>query len=550
MATIQFENGMRANFEGNPTPQDVDFVAQKLGITPKSQNKPKEKTGLEKTGGIINSIFPGEKIGEAIGTSKVKSDVLSGNQKGVVEADYSKLSPQAIERLKSKGVPTTLQGQREETAQGIKGPSAKEIAGDVAQIGLMFTPIGRVEAALSKGLSSVAPKLAGGILPKLGTGLATGYGFDVATNMKEDKENVFKPGIGTLVGGSIPLAGPAIKGLGKLGGEALGASTGTGFGSIKQGLESSMAGGKGAEAFRQGLRGKVNPEQLVEEAKDSLGQIISNRTKSYQSQLSKLKTNTKQFDTTPIVEKFNKLLEDFRVTFTKKGIPDFSRSPKLRRYETDLGELSKVLAGWGKKEGDTTLVGVDRLKQVIDDFRIGSPDSTKFDSFVQSLRSEAKKIIKNEPGYDKLVSNYENSTDLIKDIQKGLSLGDKASTDTAFRKLTTVLRTNNEFRKQLVDELDKVAGGTLKSKIAGQQLNELLPRGLQRIVTGGGAGIATLGGFLVPFLKLAVLTSPRIVGEAVNALGLTLNKANVLKEAITKLGISSPGELLLNKLNK
>jgi len=54
----------------------------------------------------------------------------------------------------------------------------------------------------------------------------------------------------------------------------------------------------------------------------------------------------------------------------------------------------------------------------------------------------------------------------------------------------------------------------------------------------------------VPFLKLAVLTSPRIVGEAVNALGLTLNKANVLKEAITKLGISSPGELLLNKLNK
>ena len=32
MATIQFETGQKVNFEGNPTSQDVEEVANKLGI--------------------------------------------------------------------------------------------------------------------------------------------------------------------------------------------------------------------------------------------------------------------------------------------------------------------------------------------------------------------------------------------------------------------------------------------------------------------------------------------------------------------------------------
>lgn len=32
MTTIQFEGGQKVNFDGNPTPQDVDFVAQQIGV--------------------------------------------------------------------------------------------------------------------------------------------------------------------------------------------------------------------------------------------------------------------------------------------------------------------------------------------------------------------------------------------------------------------------------------------------------------------------------------------------------------------------------------
>src|SRR3990167_4084608 len=34
MATITFENGTKVNFQGNPTPRDIDEVAEKLNIRP------------------------------------------------------------------------------------------------------------------------------------------------------------------------------------------------------------------------------------------------------------------------------------------------------------------------------------------------------------------------------------------------------------------------------------------------------------------------------------------------------------------------------------
>lgn len=219
--------------------------------------------------------------------------------------------------------------------------------------------------------------------------------------------------------------------------------------------------------------------------------------------------------------------------------------------------LSKTLAEWGTREGDSTIAGVDKLKQVIDDFRIGSQDSKKFDTFVTSLRSEAKNIIRNNLTkskdlktlltYDKMLGDFEKSTKDIREIQKALSLGDKASTDTAFRKLSTVLRTNNEMRRQAVKELNDITGGTLIPKIAGQQLSEILPRGLARTLgtVGAGAGLVS-GAGIVPMLKLALVSSPRAVGEILNVLGIVGNKANIVKNALLKAGVKSPGDYIFD----
>lgn len=499
--------------------QGAKPVSTPAPVAPAEQPK---KDWLSTAAGITDAIFGAGKIGEYIGTKYAEAKATPEERAAVAEFG----------------------------SDTFKTPSKGEMLGSAAQAAVNFLPVGRIASGLTKVANKVVPfvgskaaKFAGNV----GAGAATGYGYDVSTNFAQDKEDKFTPGIGTLTGGTIPFVPPVFKAAGKVASEGLGVSTGVGQGAIKRGAQATAAGGEEAKAFRDAMRGNVSPENIVEEARGALGQIIKDRTDSYRKQLGELKTNVKEFKTDSIVEKYNRMLDDYGVTFTEDGLPDFSRSPGLGRYEKDLMNISKVLQNWGTREGDNTVVGIDKLKQVIDDFRIGSADSRKFDAFVTALRNEAKTIVKNEPGYNKLVGDWENSTGLIKEIQRGLSLGDKAQTDTAFRKLTGVLRTNNEFRKSLADELDALTKGTLTAKVAGQQMSELMPRGLSRIVTPAlGVGGAFGGVGIVPLLQAALFTSPRIVGEILSALGYGASKIKQIMQIIAPKGFQFPGDMLLD----
>lgn len=506
MATITFSNGQKVNFDGNPTPEDVDSVAKQLGVTPNdTSQKPKGNT-LQKASNTLGDIFGGQKIGEAIGTYALKES----------------------NRIKGK----------EELNQYVdKGPSAGQILGDVARVGMNFIPTARLGAALG-----VTSKFARPALNILGEG-AFGYGADVASKAAEGKQNIFTPGVGTGIGvglGSVPIVGSALR---KVGTEGLGLTTGKGGAGVNKFFGSILEGGDAASGARAGMRGNVSEEELVNEARSGVGKMISNRAAAYQEQLGKLKIKATEVSHIPIVEKFNKMLGEFGMFVNPNGTPNFSRAPGLGRYETDLKKLSQTLSEWGTQKGDNTILGLDKLKQVIDDFRIGSADSKKFDAFVTALRNEAKNSIrdtlkkgkdfKSLVNYEKMVGDFEKSTREIKEIQKALSLGDKASIDTAFRKLSSVLRGNNEVRKQAVQELDAITGGQLLPKIAGKQMQDILPSGLVSRAGAIGTGIA--GGLsIVPMLKLAVF-SPRVMGELLNAIGIVGNKASLVKNELMRL---------------
>jgi hypothetical protein len=516
MSDIEVGNKVKAKY---PT-EYADFT----DVT-ETVSKPK-KTALQKTSNVLDAVFGGQKIGEAIGTQIAKARATD-----------------------------------EEKQYIDKGPTTSQIVGDVGRVALNFVPVGKISKGLgiagkAIGLGKVAKPVA-----NIATGAGIGYAGDVTTNLAEGSSAPLTPGVGTAIGtglSSIPYVGKA---LAKGGQEILGATTGTGAGTIKQFSKAITEGGEGAKVAREALRGANAPQDIVDEARTALGTIIKNRSDDYSSQLSKLKTKSNVIDHTPIIEKFNKQLEDFGVFSNADGTPNFSRSPGLGRYEKDLQGLSETLKDWGTREGDNTITGVDKLKQVIDDFRIGSADSKKFDSFVTNLRSEAKNIIRKDLTknkdlktlltYDKMLGDFEKSTKDIREIQKALSLGDKASTDTAFRKLSTVLRTNNEIRQKAVQEINEITGGTLIPKIAGQQLSELLPRGLARTVGTLGAGAGVVGGVgILPMLKLAATSSPRVVGELLNALGIVGNKANIVKNAILKTGIKTPGDYIFDSSSR
>lgn len=166
-------------------------------------------TGVERAGRILGGIFGGDKIGEAIGANAVRNQARSGRLPGVVEADYSKLSPQAIARLQAKGVPISAAAQRDETADTVKGPGARAVIGDVIGVASNFVGapgVGKVASLGAKGLARQAVKQGAK------TGLITGAMQGFGGGLKQEDATVGSV-IGSTVGGAAS-------------GTALGAGTG------------------------------------------------------------------------------------------------------------------------------------------------------------------------------------------------------------------------------------------------------------------------------------------------------------------------------------
>jgi hypothetical protein len=116
------------------------------------------------------------------------------------------------------------------------------------------------------------------------------------------------------------------------------------------------------------------------------------------------------------------------------------------------------------------------------------------------------------------MSEYEAGSDAIKEIEKALSLNDKASVDTALRKLTSIMRnnvnTNFGQRTKLAEKLQQAGGAEFIPGIAGQSLNSPYPRGIQGgVLPALGAGTFMGAGF-IPAAGVLAASSPRLVGEA------------------------------------
>lgn len=312
-------------------------------------------------------------------------------------------------------------------------------------------------------------------------------------------------------------------------GNTLGFTTGQGGQSVRGVFNAARSG---ADDAVNAMRGGVSQADVVAKARTGLGDFIKERGNKYQEQLKGLETSPHQFETQKIAETFNKKLADFGVDFLDDGTPDFTRSPGLGRYENDLMKLSKAIADWGSKEGDLSIVGMDKLKQVIDDFRIGSADSRKFDSFVTALRNETKNIVreglkakgdlKTLAKYDSLLSDFETKTKVAREIKQALSLGDNASPETTFTKLVQALKTDKVRRQELVGILEEFGGKEIMSEIAGLNMKDLIPKGL----FSGAIGIGSVASGNIPALGLA---SPRLVGEVANITGKGLGKIERLK---------------------
>ena len=337
---------------------------------------------------------------------------------------------------------------------------------------------------------------------------------------------ITKPVVNTLQG----VVTAPVKTTGRL----FGGTTGVGGDVIKQGFESASQGGEAMKSFTEALRGNTSPEDLVNSARTALGKVSEERGANYKKMLGSLQSDTSIVDTSPLKQKLESQLQAFDIKRNADGTLNFDESTLGKESDQKaISAMVKDIDGWQTN----TPKGIDTLKQRLSNY--WEPGS-KVGAFSEGLRSTARGLIEQTPGYTDAMRNYSEMSDHIKDITKSLSLGDNASVETSFKKLTSALK-NNDFRKEVIQTLDRDTGGQLMSKIAGQRLSSITPRGLTGIIEGGVGGIAALAhpGGLLPLLGAAVTTSPRLVGEFVRGLGLGAQGTTYLFKTLNRFGKSA-----------
>lgn len=335
---------------------------------------------------------------------------------------------------------------------------------------------------------------------------------------------------GQVAGKAIPIVA---KGIGKVISAPLGVTTGTGTGTVEEAF-------KNHPGFRQGLKGEITEEGLLESMVNKLSGLAQRRGETYREGIRGLKSNV-NIDPQDVGESLYKQFDKFGIKATKEipdnvkgiwnSIPDSMKDDILKdvpvtintRGSRGIGirsqaEMAKRILDDFHAAGDYSPYGFDTLRMNLRELSGNSPEAASMLKPV--IEDITNKVSRVTPGYRKMLSDYGNATNKINELKKVLSIkGEGENRDTAIRKLSTIFRDVNKYRLDNLNELDP--NGELMAQAAGLAMKSGLPRGqLTRMFTLGGAG--TLGFLLQrPGLMAAelALSSPRLVGEGANLAG-------------------------------
>lgn len=314
-------------------------------------------------------------------------------------------------------------------------------------------------------------------------------------------------------GKTLPKAKPQVPGITS---NVLGMTTGTGAEAISQAYKAGKQGGEKATVFLENLRQEVPVDVVLNDAKQSLQQMKANKSAEYVANKQGWAADNTKLDFGKIDEAY-KSLENSLKEGNKWKIGDAERAK--------VNEVNKVLSDWRKTPSLHTTVGLDALKQRVDAIYPDSPKQTQAQRVITGTSKAIKDAITAQaPDYATAMKDYETMSATIKEIESALSLGNKASKDTALRKLQSLTRnnvqTNYGGRLDMARQLEATGGENIMPAVAGQALSAKLPRGL---AGQSGASLAALAAYFNPATLATIpLTSPRLVGETAFGAGRLL----------------------------
>jgi hypothetical protein len=306
----------------------------------------------------------------------------------------------------------------------------------------------------------------------------------------------------------------------------LGMTTGTGPENI---ANAAKAGFTGDESFVQQLRGQAPMTQPLENAKHNLNAMRHNKSNEYRSGMHDISQDKTILEFKDINNAIQKAKDE--VKYGTK-IKDDVAHEHIKKIEEEVKD-------WEKSDPAIyhTPEGLDALKQRIGNLNQGVPyEQQNANRVGGNLYNSIKDTISTQaPKYSDVMKNYSEASDQIQEIEKALSLGNRASADTALRKLQSLTRnnvnTNYGNRLSLAQQLEAEGGKPFINALSGQALSSTTARGLAGTLEGA-TGIAS---FANPaYLAALPLQTPRLVGETLYAGGRAGKKATDLAEKINK----------------
>ena len=299
--------------------------------------------------------------------------------------------------------------------------------------------------------------------------------------------------------------------------KGVGISTGAGGESLKQAYQAGKAGN---ETFMANMRGTAPMEDVLNQAKGALSNMKQDLSKEYRLGMMDVSKDKK-------ILNFNEI--DKAITDAAE-IGRFKGQTINTKAEEALQTIRQTVDDWKNLPAKDfhTPDGMDALKQKVGSILESIPyESGRARTIAQNIYHSIKDEIANQaPVYNQVMKGYAEGQDLVKEISKSLSLGNKASVSTGLNKLQSLMRnnvnTNFGYRQELANKLMEKGGGDLMPALAGQALSSYTPRGLVGQGMDVGAGLTA---FSHPgALATIPLTSPRLMGETAYKMGQVASK--------------------------
>ena len=327
----------------------------------------------------------------------------------------------------------------------------------------------------------------------------------------------------------LSLAAKTVGTVGKAAAPVLGMTTGAGSEAIKQAYGAGKTGGTAAEQFRSNISGTAPMTDVLDMAKQNLSNMNQAKQAEYRSGMTNIKNDKTVLDFTGI----DSAVQNAQNKTSYKGKVVNERAAK------ELGDVQAIVEDWKNQTPAEyhTPEGLDALKQRVGDVLEGIPyEQKQARSAVKGVYDSIKaEIVKQAPAYANVMKGYSEASDLIREIEKSLSLGQKTTADTALRKLQSIMRSNvnTNFGQRLkLGEALSASGQDILPALAGQSLSELTPKGIQRATSIPAAyGAFSAGGPLAAGASL-LTSSPRLMGEAAYGAGLLGRGMSAAENAI------------------